>query len=50
MLLLSNGTPDERGATEYEMTVREEVDLVKFIPSQLNDRKNRTLQNEINAL
>ncbi|USX12315.1 hypothetical protein NHH88_21790 [Oxalobacteraceae bacterium OTU3CAMAD1] len=50
MLLLSNGTPVERGATEYEMAVRKEVDLVMFIPSQLNDRKNRTLQNEINAL
>jgi hypothetical protein len=50
MLLLSNGMPVERGATEYKMAVRKEVDSVKFIPSQLNDRKNRTLQNEINAL
>jgi hypothetical protein len=50
MLLLSNGTPVERGATRREMAVRKEVDLVKFIPGQLNDRKNLTLQNEINAL
>jgi len=50
MLLLSNGMPVDRGATGYQMAVRKEVDLVKFISSQLNDRKNRCLQNEINAL
>lgn len=50
MLLLSNGTPAERGVAEHEVGVREEVDLAFSTPNQLNDRKNRTLQNEINAL
>ncbi|MBP1204692.1 hypothetical protein JOD97_002734 [Duganella sp. 1411] len=50
MLLLSNGTPVERGVAEHEMDGCEEVDLAFSTPSQLNDRKNRTLQNEINAL
>jgi hypothetical protein len=47
MLLLSNGTLFERDAAEQFCGA---VDSVFRVPSQLNDRKYRTLQNKINAL